>query len=37
MPIDPEFTQLCDEGRIEEFDKKYLDDFAEKIITEVNI
>ncbi|MDF2591195.1 MAG: ATPase involved in chromosome partitioning [Clostridia bacterium] len=37
MPIDPEFTQLCDEGRIEEFDKKYLDEFTNKINTEVNI
>lgn len=31
MPIDPEFTQLCDQGRIEEFDKKYLDEFVEHI------
>ena len=37
MPIDPEFTQLCDEGRIEEFDKNYLDEFIEKINAEVNI
>lgn len=37
MPIDPEFTQLCDEGLIEEFDKKYLDEFVEKINATVNI
>lgn len=37
MPIDPEFTQLCDEGLIEEFNKKYLDDFIEKINSIVNI
>lgn len=37
MPIDPEFTKLCDEGRIEEFDKNYLHKFAEEINSEVNI
>ena len=37
MPIYPEFTQLCDEGRIEEFDKMYLDEFVEKINDAVNI
>jgi Mrp family chromosome partitioning ATPase len=37
MPIDPEFTQLCDQGRIEEFDKKYLDEFIEKINAAENI
>jgi Mrp family chromosome partitioning ATPase len=31
IPIDPEFTQLCDEGLIEESDRKYLDEFVEKI------
>lgn len=36
MPIDPEFTQLCDQGRIEEFSKKYLDEFADRIIHEFN-
>lgn len=32
MPIDPEFTQMCDQGKIEEFHKKYLDDFVEKAL-----
>ena len=36
MPIDPEFTQLCDQGRIEEFNKNYLDEFVEKINEAVN-
>lgn len=33
MPIDPQFTQLCDQGRIEEFEKDYLNEFADKINT----
>jgi Mrp family chromosome partitioning ATPase len=37
MPIDPEFTQLCDEGLIEESDRKYLDEFVDKIHTIVSI
>lgn len=37
MPIDPEFTQLCDEGLIEEFDKNYLDELVEKIKFSFNI
>jgi Mrp family chromosome partitioning ATPase len=36
MPIDPEFTQLCDQGRIEDFSKKYLDGFADKILEELS-
>jgi Mrp family chromosome partitioning ATPase len=31
MPIDPQFTSLCDQGRIEEFEKNYLGEFAERI------
>jgi Mrp family chromosome partitioning ATPase len=37
MPIDPEFTQLCDQGRIEEFERIYLDEFAERINAAVSI
>ncbi|MDF2892222.1 MAG: ATPase involved in chromosome partitioning [Clostridia bacterium] len=37
MPIDPEFTQLCDMGKIEEFNKGYLDEFAEKMNGAVNM
>ncbi|OGO79391.1 MAG: ATP-binding protein [Clostridiales bacterium GWB2_37_7] len=36
MPIDPEFTQLCDQGKIEEFNKKYLDEFTDNIIFEMS-
>lgn len=32
LPIDPEFTSLCDQGRIEEFRASYLDEFAGKMI-----
>jgi Mrp family chromosome partitioning ATPase len=31
LPIDPEFTRLCDQGRIENFDAPYLNEFTEKI------
>jgi hypothetical protein len=37
MPIDPEFTQLCDHGKIEETDRKYLNEFAENINNQLNI
>lgn len=31
MPIDPDFTQLSDRGRIEDFEKKYIDGFADQL------
>ncbi|MDF2521342.1 MAG: ATPase involved in chromosome partitioning [Clostridia bacterium] len=31
LPVDPEFTKLCDQGRIEDFEAAYLNDFADKI------
>lgn len=37
MPIDPEFTKLSDEGLIEEFDKKYLDEFVDNINSTLSI
>jgi Mrp family chromosome partitioning ATPase len=36
MPIDSEFTQLCDQGEIEESDRKYLDEFVDKINLQLN-
>jgi hypothetical protein len=36
LPIDPEFTSLCDQGRIEDFDASYLTEFADKIKNMMN-
>lgn len=36
MPIDPQVAQLCDEGKIEQFDNPYLDAMADSIVKQMN-
>lgn len=36
LPIDSNFTSLCDQGRIEEFDAPYLNEFADSIKSMMN-
>ena len=37
LPINPQLTELVNEGRIEEYEGHYLDSVADKIISKIDI